>query len=96
MHDYHQVFFHACANVDPARDFVLVEGPLDQLDHAALRPSYGGKLGVDATHKLPAEAARIWPDRITMSQDVRELVSRRWKEYGLLDAPRDPDAGRLF
>ena len=35
VHDYEQVFFHVCANVDPKRDVVLADGPLDQLDHAA-------------------------------------------------------------
>ena len=35
VHDYEQVFFHVCANVDPKRDAVLADGPLDQLDHAA-------------------------------------------------------------
>ncbi len=34
VHDYAEVFFRVCANVDPKRDVVLTEGPLDQLDHA--------------------------------------------------------------
>ena len=61
VHDYEQVFFHVCANVDPKRDVLLTEGPLDQLDHAAMLHCYGGKLGIDATHKLPEEGARAWP-----------------------------------
>ena len=61
VHDYEQVFFNVCANVDPARDVVLSEGPLDQLDHAAKLPCFGGKLGIDATHKVPEEGARAWP-----------------------------------
>jgi 4-hydroxy-3-polyprenylbenzoate decarboxylase len=83
VHDYQQVFFHVCANVDPGRDLVLTDGPIDQLDHAAERHCYGGKVGIDATHKLPAEAARPWPDRIEMSPDVVALVERRWDEYGI-------------
>ena len=53
-HDYEQVFFYAGANVDPARDVVLADGPADHLDHATVRQFLGGKLGIDAT----AEAAR--------------------------------------
>jgi 4-hydroxy-3-polyprenylbenzoate decarboxylase len=83
VHDYESVFFHVCANVDPKRDVLLSEGPLDQLDHAASRPCYGGKLGIDATHKRVDEGAVEWPKRIEMSDAVRELVSRRWEEYGL-------------
>jgi 4-hydroxy-3-polyprenylbenzoate decarboxylase len=83
VHDYEHVFFHVCANVDPKRDVVLTEGPLDQLDHAAMLPCYGGKLGIDATHKWPEEGAREWPERIEMTQEVRDAVDRRWSELGL-------------
>jgi 4-hydroxy-3-polyprenylbenzoate decarboxylase len=83
VHDYEQVFFHVCANVDPKRDVLLSEGPLDQLDHAAARECYGGKLGLDATHKSPSEGARPWPERIEMTAEVRDLVDRRWPEYGI-------------
>jgi 4-hydroxy-3-polyprenylbenzoate decarboxylase len=86
VHDYEQVFFHVCANVDPKRDVLLSEGPLDQLDHAAVLSCYGGKLGIDATHKLAEEGAREWPARIEMTADVRDLVDRRWSEYGI-EAP---------
>jgi 4-hydroxy-3-polyprenylbenzoate decarboxylase len=83
VHDYEQVFFHVCANVDPKRDVLLSEGPLDQLDHAAARECYGGKLGLDATHKSASEGARPWPKRIEMTDEVRDLVDRRWPEYGI-------------
>jgi 4-hydroxy-3-polyprenylbenzoate decarboxylase len=83
VHDYEAVFFHVGANVDPGRDVVLSEGPLDQLDHAAAAYCYGGKLGIDATHKWTIEGAREWPERIEMSREVRDLVDRRWDEYGI-------------
>jgi 4-hydroxy-3-polyprenylbenzoate decarboxylase len=83
VHDYEQVFFHVCANTDPRRDVLLSEGPLDQLDHSASAYCYGGKLGIDATHKLVEEGAREWPGRIEMTQEVRDLVDRRWEEYGI-------------
>ncbi len=87
VHDYDDVFFRVCANVDPKRDVLLSEGPLDQLDHAPTLACYGGKLGIDATHKSPAEGAREWPAEIAMSDDVRALVDRRWGEYGFSPAP---------
>jgi 4-hydroxy-3-polyprenylbenzoate decarboxylase len=83
VHDYEQVFFHVCANTDPRRDVLLSEGPLDQLDHAASMYCYGGKLGIDATHKWTSEGAREWPERIVMTDEVRDLVDRRWDEYGI-------------
>jgi len=83
VHDYEQVLFYAGANVDPKRDAVLGEGPLDHLDHAPERQFVGGKLGIDATAKWPEEGARPWPEEIEMSAEIKERVTRRWSEFGL-------------
>src|SRR3954470_2470055 len=83
VHDYEQVLFYAGANVDPKRDVLVSEGPLDHLDHAPERQFFGGKLGIDATAKWPEEGARPWPKEIVMSEEIRDLVDRRWSEYGL-------------
>src|SRR5919108_1870283 len=83
VHDYAEVFFTVGANVDPKRDVLVTEGPLDHLDHAPTLQFYGGKLGIDATHKTPAERAREWPEEIEMSEQMRSLVDRRWAEYGI-------------
>jgi 4-hydroxy-3-polyprenylbenzoate decarboxylase len=70
-------------NVDPKRDVVIVEGPLDVLEHASNIPAYGGKMGIDATKKLKSEGfLREWPDEIVMSEKIKRLVEKRWKEYG--------------
>jgi 4-hydroxy-3-polyprenylbenzoate decarboxylase len=87
VHDYAEVMFYVGANVDPKRDVVLTEGPLDHLDHAPTLQFFGGKLGIDATAKGPAEGAREWPPEIEMSPEVRDRVSARWAEYGLDTVP---------
>jgi 4-hydroxy-3-polyprenylbenzoate decarboxylase len=87
VHDYEEVLWYVGANVDPARDVLLTEGPLDHLDHAPTRQFYGGKLGIDATRKGPLEGTREWPEEIVMSEEVRARVDERWSEYGIdLDA----------
>src|SRR5262249_19633596 len=83
VHDYEEVFFQVGANVDPKRDVLLTEGPLDHLDHAPTLQFVGGKIGIDATAKGPAEGTRPWPEPIEMSAEVRALVDRRWEEYGI-------------
>jgi 4-hydroxy-3-polyprenylbenzoate decarboxylase len=84
VHDYGQVMWQVGANVDPARDVVLADGPLDHLDHAPSLQFQGGKLGVDATAKGPAEGyTRGWPEQIRMADGVRERVTSRWAEYGI-------------
>ena len=85
VHDLSQVAWRATGNIDPRRDLVVIEGPTDDLDHAALRHRFGGKLGIDATEKgAMDDIGQPWPDEIVMSEDIRALVARRWQEYGLL------------
>ena len=84
VHDLSEVAWRATGNIDPKRDLMVLEGPMDDLDPAALRPRYGGKLGVDATEKGPLDdVVQPWPEEIRMTDEVRELVTRRWKDYGL-------------
>jgi 4-hydroxy-3-polyprenylbenzoate decarboxylase len=84
VHDLSEVAWRATGNIDPKRDLMILEGPMDDLDHAALRHRYGGKLGIDATEKGPLDdVAQAWPDEIVMTEDIRERVNRRWTDYGL-------------
>ncbi|OGL14435.1 MAG: menaquinone biosynthesis decarboxylase [Candidatus Rokubacteria bacterium RIFCSPLOWO2_12_FULL_71_19] len=84
VHDLSEVAWRATGNIDPRRDLVVIEGPTDDLDHAAIRHRFGGKLGVDATEKgAMDDIGQPWPDEIVMSEEIRALVTRRWPEYGL-------------
>ncbi len=88
VHDQDEVMFYLCANCDPGRDVEIVNGPLDILDHAAPRLGAGHKIGFDATAKIPGEevaghAVRDWPTVLKMDDAVKQLVERRWSEYGL-------------
>jgi len=84
VHNEQDVLFHLCANVDPKRDIMFIDGPLDILDHAAPHLGAGSKMGIDATRKFEGEGqVRDWPDEIDMSAEIKELVTRRWEEYGL-------------
>jgi 4-hydroxy-3-polyprenylbenzoate decarboxylase len=86
VHDLSEVAWRVLGNVDWRRDTVIVDGPVDQLDHSAVMDSFGGKIGIDATAKGPDDGhPRGWPDEIAMSEDIRALVDRRWQEYGLGD-----------
>src|SRR5512134_1888427 len=93
VHDYEDVFFRVTANVDPKRDVLITEGPLDHLDHAPGRQFYGGKLGIDATAKGTLEGTREWPPEIEMTPEVKARVDARWSEYGL-DAVAAAQDGR--
>jgi len=84
VRDYSEVAWKALNHIDPERDIEFVLGPVETLDHASRLPKYGSKMGVDATRKWPEEGfTRPWPDEIAMDPRVKDLVDRRWTEYGL-------------
>lgn len=71
-------------NVDPQRDIIIQQGPVDVLNHASPEIGFGSKMGIDATKKLKEEGhKRIWPPVIEMPAEIKELVTKNWKEYGL-------------
>ena len=84
IHDYSEVTWKVMNHVDPQRDVVITDGPLDILDHSCPQIGFGGKMGIDATRKGPGEGfTRSWPDEIKMDPQVQtEGWKRRWKEYG--------------
>lgn len=84
IHDSKEVAWRAFNNVDPKRDMIFTEGPLDELDISASQDLFGSKVGVDCTRKWPEEGMqRPWPDDIVMSEEIKQRVTQRWKEYGL-------------
>ena len=83
VHDYSEVAWKVMNHVDPRRDTVIMDGPLDILDHACPHLGFGSKMGIDATKKWAGEGfTREWPDEIKMSPEVIERVNRKWKELG--------------
>ena len=84
VQDTNEVLWKVGNNVDPRRDTVFVEGPLDVLDHSAPLPQAGSKMGIDATKKWPEEGfTREWPEEIKMTPYIKDLVDGRWGEYGI-------------
>ncbi|GAB4136018.1 MAG: menaquinone biosynthesis decarboxylase [Planctomycetaceae bacterium] len=84
IRDESRVWFHVAANTHPGRDTAILEGPAHHWDHASPVRGVGSKLCIDATRKLPEEGhPREWPEEAEMTRRVRELVDRRWQEYGL-------------
>ncbi len=84
VQDPSEVAWRVANNIDPARDIVITTGPLDDLDHASATPRFGGKLGIDATKKDVSEGGyREWPPDIEMSEDIKDMVDRKWAGYGI-------------
>mgnify|MGYP001559696622 CR=1 FL=1 len=84
IHDDAEVAWKVLNHIDPQRDLQFMMGPIETLDHASRAACYGSKVGVDATRKWPDEGfEREWPDEQVLPAEVKAMVERRWKEYGL-------------
>jgi len=84
VHDLAEVTWVTGNNIDPKRDTVFVDGPVDVLDHAAPMLGYGSKFGIDATRKWRSEGyERVWPDAIVMDDKIKAYVNSIWDKLGL-------------
>ena len=84
IRDWKEVVWALTTRMDPVRDTTLVENtPIDYLDFASPVSGLGGKMGLDATHKLPGESAREWGRAITMNPDVEARVAAVLASLGL-------------
>ena len=82
--DWKEVIWAISTRMDPARDLTIIEHtPIDYLDFASPESGLGSKVGFDATNKMPPETHREWGEKIRMSDEVIDEVSRKWAQYGL-------------
>jgi 4-hydroxy-3-polyprenylbenzoate decarboxylase len=84
VHDPAEVCWIAGNHIDPKRDVIFVEGPVDVLDHAAPLMGYGSKMGIDATRKWPGEGfEREWPGAIAMDEKTKKYIDSIWEKLGI-------------
>ena len=84
VRDWKDVIWAITTRVDPVRDTVLVDNtPIDYLDFASPVSGLGGKMGIDATNKLPGETQREWGRPIAMDAATRARVDAIWQQLGL-------------
>ena len=85
VHDMNDVIWAITTRTDPARDIMLLDRvPTDTLDPASPTLNLGSKIGIDATTKSKDEGfEREWQEPVKSDEKTSELVSHRWKEYGI-------------
>ena len=82
--DWKDVIWAMTTRMDPVRDTTLVENtPIDYLDFASPISGLGGKMGMDATNKMPGETNREWGTPIMMDAEVKARVDAMWESLGL-------------
>ncbi|MBR0787195.1 UbiD family decarboxylase [Bradyrhizobium iriomotense] len=84
IRDWRSVMWAVATRSDSARDLVtLSDTPIDYLDFASPKSGLGGKLGIDATTKIPPETERAWGEPLTMDPAVIARVDAMWPALGL-------------
>ena len=84
VQDEKEVWWRVFNNIDAKRDLMMVEGPLDVLDHSSPMAKWGTKVGIDATKTWPEGGhTREWPDEITMDKSIKDMVDAKWEALGL-------------
>ncbi|OVE50303.1 4-hydroxy-3-polyprenylbenzoate decarboxylase [Chromobacterium violaceum] len=82
--DWKEVIWAITTRMDPVRDTTLIDHtPIDYLDFASPISGLGGKMGLDATNKMPGETSREWGTPIMMDDAVKARVDALWSELGL-------------
>ncbi|MFC3532455.1 4-hydroxy-3-polyprenylbenzoate decarboxylase [Vogesella facilis] len=82
--DWQEVIWAITTRMDPVRDTTLIDHtPIDYLDFASPISGLGGKMGLDATNKLPGETNREWGTPIVMDTATRQHVDALWQQLGL-------------
>jgi 4-hydroxy-3-polyprenylbenzoate decarboxylase len=84
VQDADRAWWVALNNIDPERDARFVMGPMDVLDHSSRAFTFGSKMVLDATRKLPEEGfTRPWPDVIEMDEATKKKVDAKWSSLGI-------------
>lgn len=79
VRDWSQVIWAMSTRADPARDsFIIERSPVDYLDFSSPDSRLGGKMGLDATHKWPAETSRTWGRPIQHSKQFKQHIDDLW------------------
>lgn len=88
VRDWADVIWALSTRFDASRDVTIIDNtPIDYLDFASPNTGLGGKMGLDATNKLPPETSREWGHVLAMTPAVTTKVNTMWNELGLGELP---------
>jgi len=85
VHNYREVLLAVNKHTNPEADILFNKGPLDVLDHASSKFSFGSKMGIDATKKFPEEISNPQiSERKNKEFFNYTNVNRTLEEWGLI------------
>ncbi len=86
VRDWGQVIYAIAAHVNPHRDVLVIpDYPIEELDPSTPIPGLGGRLGIDATRKLPEEyGGKEYPKDVEAPPHIAEKIRSLLRRYGIL------------
>jgi len=84
VHNINEVIWAITTKSDPKRDIIIIDNtPTDTLDPASPILNLGSKMGIDATTKTAEEGfMREIQKPVEVDKDTKNLVDKRWTNYG--------------
>jgi len=80
VREWKEVVWAITTRCDPVRDTTLVDHtPIDYLDFASPTSGLGGKMGLDATSKWPAETTRQWGQPIARDGELHRRMTQLYE-----------------
>ena len=75
IHESEEVAKYVSENTNPGSDIYFTQGPVDVLDHSCSVMAFGGKMGIDATKKLPEELINTNSTKPIIGFDSKNIIA---------------------
>ncbi|WP_207513055.1 menaquinone biosynthesis decarboxylase [Longitalea luteola] len=87
IQDYEKLAQYVFANLNPATDIYLSQGPMDVLDHSCSKLGFGGKMCIDGTRKFDEETDPAFEFPVLSTRFDKKLLQQQFPEIkGINDA----------
>lgn len=80
IQDYEKLAQYVFANMNPATDINLSQGPMDVLDHSCSKLGFGGKMCIDGTRKFDEETDPAFEFPVLSTRFDKKLLRQQFPE----------------
>ncbi|WP_205511151.1 menaquinone biosynthesis decarboxylase [Longitalea arenae] len=85
IQDYEKLAQYVFANLNPATDIYLSQGPMDVLDHSCSKLGFGGKMCIDGTRKFDEETDPAFEFPVLSTRFDKKLLQEQFPEIKVIN-----------
>jgi 4-hydroxy-3-polyprenylbenzoate decarboxylase len=85
IQDYQKLAEYVFANLNPATDIYLSQGPMDVLDHSCSKLGFGGKMCIDGTKKFDEETDTGFEFEVLSTQFDKNRLMQQFPEIKVVN-----------